>query len=105
MNFIKKNNYILFVMVLFIIFTVASIKKLEHEVTYEYLTVAEGDTLWGYSEEYAENIPSDKWINEIVKINNLSSTTIKIGEEIRIPVTPQKLKFHDIATNTLEDGK
>lgn len=92
-------------MVLFIIFTMAGIKKLEQDVTYEYLTVAEGDTLWGYSEKYAENIPTDKWINEIVKINNLSSTTIKVGEKIRVPATPQEFKLNDIATNTLEDGK
>lgn len=105
MNFIKNNNYILFVMVLCIIFSIACIKKLEQEVTYEYIKVVEGDTLWDYSREYAEAIPTDKWIHEIVELNDLSSTTIRAGDEIRIPTKGQKLKYNDIATNTLEEDK
>lgn len=103
MNFIRKNNYLFFVMILFIGFTMASIMKLENEVAYEQLVVTEGDTLWAYSVQYAEDVPQDIWINEIVKLNNLVSTSIQAGDELRIPVTPQKIIYNEIATNITGD--
>lgn len=99
MQIIKNNSYLLLVVVLCMIFTVVGIKKMEQEVAYQHLVVAEGDTLWGYSTQYANNVPADKWIEEIVKLNNLSSTMIQVGDELRIPATIPKFDRGDMATN------
>lgn len=85
MQFIRNNNYLLLIAVLCIIFTIVGINKKENEIVYEKVTVAEGDTLWGYSVQYAKQIPTEKWIKETVRLNELSSTTIRVGEELRLP--------------------
>lgn len=100
MQLIKNNSYLLLIIVLCMIFTIVGINKLEQEVTYEHLVVAEGDTLWDYSIQYANKVPSDKWIKEIMKMNNLSSTTIQVGDRIRIPTTVPQFDRSNIATNT-----
>jgi len=85
MQFIRNNNYLLLIAVLCILFTVIGISKMENEMAYDKVTVAEGDTLWGYAVQYAKHVPREKWIQETIKLNDLSSTTIRIGEELRIP--------------------
>ena len=103
MTFIKNNSYLLLAFALFILFSFITIKKLEREGAYEQIIVAEGDTLWAYSKEYAEGIPIEKWIDEIISVNNLSSDTIRTGEKLRIPVSPKKMPYNDIATNLTEE--
>lgn len=94
----------LFAVVLCVIFTVTGIKKIENDVSYEKVIVAEGDTLWSYSVQYANDVPVEKWIQEIVKVNNLSSTNIRVGEEIRIP-WKSKRESIDISTHIAGDGE
>lgn len=103
MKFIKNNSYLLLVVVLCMIFTVVGIHKMEQEVAYKQLIVAEGDTLWDYSIQYANNVPADKWIKEIVKLNNMSSTTIKVGDELQIPATIKEFDRGQIATHITSD--
>lgn len=104
MTFIKNNSYLLVAFALFILLSLVTIKKLEQEVVYEQRIVAEGDTLWAYSQEYAGNMPTEKWIDEIIGLNNLTSDTIKTGEKLRIPVSPKKVEYNnDIATNLVEE--
>lgn len=98
MNFIKNNSYLLFVIVLCFIFTAVGVNKMDQDAAYEKVTVSEGDTLWGYSIEYGNSVPNDKWINEVINLNNLSSTTIEVGKELQIP--PRKgFRQNDTATN------
>lgn len=103
MTFIKNNSYFLIAFALLLLFSLLTIKKLEQEVVYEQIIVSEGDTLWAYSQEYAEGMPIEKWIDEIIAINHLSSDTIRTGEKLQIPVSPNKIKYNDIATNSLEE--
>ena len=104
MNFIKKNSYLFLVIVLCFIFTAVGVIKMGHDAAYEKVTVAEGDTLWGYSLEYGNNVPNDKWIKEVINLNNLSSTTIEVGKELQIP-TRKGISQNDIATNLAGDGE
>lgn len=86
-----------------VIFTTIGMKKIENEnVQYEKIVVAQGDTLWSYSKQYAENVPAHKWIQEIVKVNNLPSTHIRAGEEIIIPEKKKK-KFGEMPTQIAGD--
>lgn len=74
-----------------VIFIMIGIKKTEtNSIDYERIVVAEGDTLWSYSKQYADNVPAHRWIEEIVKMNNLSSAHIRAGEEILIPEMKKK---------------
>lgn len=86
MPIIKNNSYLLLVVAVCIIYTIIGLSKVENEVTFEKVVVAEGDTLWGYSSKYAtSNVPADQWIKDIINLNNLTTTTIRVGEELKIP--------------------
>ena len=102
MNFIKNNSYLFFVIVLCFIFTAVGVNKMGHDAAYEKVTVTEGDTLWGYSIEYGNNLPNDKWIKEVINLNNLSTTTIEVGKELQIP-TRKGFGQNDTATNLAGD--
>lgn len=102
MNFIKNNSYLLFVIVLCFAFTAVGVNKSGQDVAYEKVIISEGDTLWDYSLEYGNNVPNDKWIKEVINLNNLSSTTIKAGKELKIPAR-KGYGQNDTATNLAGD--
>ena len=69
-----------------------------NETSYEKIVVTEGDTLWGYSIQYAEKVPTERWIEDVMTLNDLSSTTIHVGEELRIPLGKGTSR-RDVATH------
>ncbi|WP_172369645.1 cell division suppressor protein YneA [Sporosarcina jiandibaonis] len=98
MQFIKNNSYLLLVVAVCIIFTMIGLNKAEKDVPFEKVVVAEGDTLWDYSVKYANNsVPADKWIKDIINLNNLTTTTIRVGDELKIPKN-NLLNHNDITT-------
>lgn len=103
MTFIKNNHYLLLALGLFITFTFITIKNLEQEVVYERIVVTEGDTLWAYSQKYAADMPVERWIDEVIKVNDLSSTSIKVGEQLKLPVKSSEVEYNHIATNSVEE--
>lgn len=52
-------------------------------IQYDNITVSEGDTLWSIANSIDGNI--NKNIYEIKKINNLESSIIYVGQELKIP--------------------
>ncbi len=54
------------------------------EQPYIIYTVQKGDSLWKISQRY--NVP----VNDIIAFNNLSNINLKIGDELRIPITNMK---------------
>ena len=59
---------------------------MKKEQAYTKITVAEGDTLWGLHIIILQKIClQNKWIKEVMKLNNLSTATIKIGEDLLLP--------------------
>lgn len=103
MTFIKNNSYLVIALVLILMFSFITIQKLEQEVAYEQIIVTEGDTLWAYSQKYAQGIPAEEWIGEVIRVNELPSTTIKTGETLRIPAISDKIEHNHIATNVVEE--
>lgn len=85
MTFIKNNSYLFLIIGLCFLFAYAGTIKSQSSKVYEEITVSKGDTLWGLALQYADNKPTDKWIEEVMKLNNLSSATIITGEELRLP--------------------
>lgn len=102
MKFIQNNSYLLFIVTLCVTFSLIGINKLENEIIYDKITVAEGDTLWAYSMQYAKKMPTDIWIEETIRLNNLSSATIKVGEELRLP-GGKKVNRNDTTTQIAGD--
>lgn len=58
----------------------------EAQVTYNTVQVSEGESLWSIAEK---NFPNESdlrnVINEIIDVNSLSSSTIKVGQTLKIP--------------------
>jgi hypothetical protein len=50
----------------------------------EYLTVAQGDTLWSLAGDHATGDPRD-WIAEVVLLNGLESSELTPGQQIALP--------------------
>lgn len=58
---------------------IAQSKPSQVSVPVQYYTVRSGDTLWSISQRY-----SDVSINDIKRLNNMSSNTVKVGQRLKI---------------------
>jgi hypothetical protein len=86
MAIIQKNSFItlFFALILFLsIYTVLTHSNSESQVSF--IEIEEGDTLWSLAESFSGEIPHHDWIDEIMKVNDLPSTTIIAGTSIQIP--------------------
>lgn len=54
-------------------------------VTFETVTVLPGDTLWSIASEAAPGVDPRVVIDDIKRLNNLSSSAIQVGADIAIP--------------------
>ena len=61
---------------------VASAEK----VSFEYVTVMSGDTLWAIAERHAPTRDPRDFISEIIALNNLSDSVVDAGMRIALPV-------------------
>lgn len=52
---------------------------------FEHVTVASGETLWQVAEQVAPNSDPRDVIDDIVSLNNLSTTDVMAGQSIAIP--------------------
>lgn len=55
-------------------------------VSFETVTVMPGDTLWSIASEAAPGVDPRDVIDDIQRLNNLSTGMVQIGTEIAIPV-------------------
>ena len=70
----------------------------EPETPYLIYTIQRGDSLWKISQKY--DIP----VNDIIAFNNLSSVNLKIGDELRIPITSQEDNTSNQFSYTVKKG-
>ena len=74
-----------------VILTKATTTEEAKNVYYKYYTqieIEEGDSLWGIAGEYMEHGPYEsrkEYMNEVVELNQLSSTTIIKGQHLVVP--------------------
>ncbi|CAM3072055.1 hypothetical protein FITA111629_01885 [Filibacter tadaridae] len=104
MTFIKNNSYIVLIFVLSIGFAIIGVNKHDNDPSYPAITVNDGDTLWELAQHHADDMPSERWIEEVVKLNNLSTVKIKKGEDLRLPIR-KTVKVGKVATEMAGDGK
>lgn len=96
MTFIKNNSYILLIFAMCFGATLAGTYKLSKEQAYTEITVAEGDTLWELASIYAgDDMPKNRWIREVIAMNDLSDTTIIKGETLRLPIEELNIPYID----------
>ena len=64
----------------------------ENPVTGDYIvyTISKGDSLYSIAQKY------NTTVNELIKYNNLSSTNLKIGEQLLIPTTESKINTYTV---------
>ena len=55
------------------------------DVTYKYVTVASGQTLWDIAEKFAPERDTRDTIDAIVSLNNLTEVTVQPGQRIALP--------------------
>jgi LysM repeat protein len=54
-------------------------------VTFEYVTVYSGDTLWSIAEEHAPNQDPSDYVQKIIDLNNLQSVNVNVGQQLALP--------------------
>ncbi len=85
MTFIKNNSYILLLIFLCMGFAIIGATKSVKEQMVAEITVMEGDTLWALALHHAVDISKDQWMTEVMRLNNLTTVTIKSGEDLLLP--------------------
>lgn len=89
MSFLQKNSYLLAILLVCIVFSIVGIISNQHHDAYDEITIHEGDTLWELAMQYGEQSATNRWIQEVISINNLPNSTIRAGETLKIPlITP-----------------
>jgi LysM repeat protein len=54
-------------------------------VSYQFITVYSGETLWQIAERYAPNTDPRDFIAEVVSLNQLKSSVVEPGQRIALP--------------------
>ncbi len=104
MTFIKNNSYFFVLFILCIAFTMIGVNKLNKEAAYLEITVSEGDSLWALAHQHADNRPVNEWIEDVVKLNDLATSTIHPGTELRLP-SYEKLRNKSFDNQIAESGQ
>lgn len=88
MTFIKKNNYIILLFIVCLIFSLIFLKDVTDSSEYVMIEVKQGDTLWGYAEEYLQysGKTKDEFINWMVKENAIQQDMIYEGQVLLLPI-------------------
>lgn len=100
MTFIRRNSYLTVLFALILSFSSYSVfSHNSQEPQMSSVKIEEGDTLWTLAESFSGNTPHHKWIEEIMKENNLNTPQIVAGQSIKIP--SEQLKFAPDETTKL----
>lgn len=104
MTFIKNNSYIILLIFLCMGFAIIGVTKSVKEQTVTEITVMEGDTLWGLALHHAENNSREQWMKEVMRLNNLTTATINMGENLLLP-TVRTVEEPQIITQLAGDDR
>ena len=87
-----RSSIITILLVIALILILSNISLSHNNVNYKNISIQSGDTLWSIAKfekdnnEYFENKDIRDIVYEIQDLNNLSSSNLKIGEQINIPI-------------------
>jgi len=63
----------------------ASASSSKVDVKFDYVTVTQGETLWGLAAEHAKDQSQRDWIAALVELNNLTTTDLQPGQKLALP--------------------
>ena len=76
--------------------TSAKAEEKNANITYKYyksITVKNDDTLWGYALEYSKDSNYQRYVDEVMHINNLMNEDINQGMALVIPYYSEEFRF------------
>lgn len=93
LQLIKRNSHVTFLFSVVILLSFIFTIRLGDPVEYITIVVENGDSIWQYANEYEElhNMPSDNFVSWVIAENDLSSTNIRPGEELVLPIDKSAL--------------
>ena len=87
-----RSIIIIFVLMLAIILLISKVTLSHKEVEYRIIHISKGDTLWSVAlnnqknNEYYKGKDIRYILDDIMKINNLNNSNLKINQELLIPI-------------------
>ncbi|HWJ76547.1 MAG TPA: LysM peptidoglycan-binding domain-containing protein [Niallia sp.] len=96
-NLWKKYSYTIILLICSLVacFIIVINMGEPNKTEYVSVTVKQGETLWGISDEFAGSyhMSKERFINWVEKHNNITANQVKAGEELIIPV---KIEDHQM---------
>lgn len=86
MAWLQRNHYLKVLIIVSLIIIAYIFITDEGELTFEQITIKEGDTLWTLADCYKGNLTKEDWIRMVAVENNLDGEHIIAGETLMIPV-------------------
>lgn len=86
MAWLQRNHYLKVLIIVSLIIIAYIFITDEGELTFEQITIKEGDTLWTLADRYKGNLTKEDWIRMVAVENNLDGEHIIAGETLMIPV-------------------
>ncbi|MFC4354510.1 LysM peptidoglycan-binding domain-containing protein [Chryseomicrobium palamuruense] len=91
MKRIRINSSILTLLaILLLTFSLLHTKSSSQQVNH--ITVSTGDTLWTLAQQYVDENERSYWIDSVMKLNFMTDSQIKEGQELVIP-SDQKFNY------------
>lgn len=85
MRFLQKYIFLILIMATSIAFTWIGTYKHKEPAVFTEITVSEGDTLWKLATELSNDKRIDKWIDDVMAMNDLDSSFIRTGDRLKVP--------------------
>ena len=89
---LKMRKYVFIFITIIAVFSIAGISfgntgSSNHIAHYKSIDVTTGDTLWEIAQDYKqEHVSTTEYVSIIKDFNNMRNDTIKIGQQIIIPI-------------------
>ncbi|MBB4823843.1 hypothetical protein HNO89_001063 [Sporosarcina luteola] len=85
MKFLQKYTFLFLIMATTMTFTWIGTLKHKERTEFTEITVLEGDSLWQLAAELSDGKRIDKWIDDVMVMNEMDSTNIRSGERLKVP--------------------
>ena len=85
MEILRKYLFVILIMFASTGFALIGVQKNGDAQGFTEITVSHGDSLWKLAAEMAGEKKADKWIREVVAMNELKSMEIRSGERLKVP--------------------
>lgn len=86
MSWLEKNHYIKILSIVTLLIIAYIFITDDGDMTFEQITIKEGDTLWTLADRYKGYMTTEEWIRTVAKENNINVDYIIAGETLMIPI-------------------